>query len=45
MAKRRLKRVLIVLGVPLALFLLVILAADTAFVKKRLLAAAGRPLD
>jgi outer membrane protein assembly factor BamA len=44
MAKRRLKRVLIILGVPLALFLLVLLAADTAFVKKRLLAAADRAL-
>ncbi len=44
MAKRRLKRVLIILGVPLALILLILIAADTAFVKNRLLAAADRAL-
>lgn len=44
MAKRRLRRILLLLGVPAALFLLAILLADTAWVKRRILAAADRRL-
>lgn len=38
MGKRRLKKILIIGGIPLALFLIIILLADTAWVKRRLLA-------